>query len=29
LKAIVQRRYDSPDWLELRDVAEPVVGETD
>jgi NADPH:quinone reductase-like Zn-dependent oxidoreductase len=29
LKAIVQRRYGSPDWLELRDVAKPVVGETD
>ena len=29
MKAIVQRRYGSPDWLELRDVAKPVVGETD
>ncbi|MGZ6562868.1 MAG: alcohol dehydrogenase catalytic domain-containing protein [Solirubrobacteraceae bacterium] len=29
MKAIVQRRYGSPDWLELCDVAKPVVGETD
>ena len=29
MKAIVQRRYGSPDLLELRDVAKPVVGETD
>ena len=29
LKAIVQRRYGSPDWLELRDLAKPVDAETD
>jgi len=25
LKAMVQRRYGSSDWLELRDVAKPLV----
>jgi NADPH:quinone reductase-like Zn-dependent oxidoreductase len=29
MKAIVQDRYGSADVLELRDIAEPVVGEDD